>query len=221
MTYDYRAADKAAALIDAYVLSTFRKIKSLLPVDEINALQTRQLIKRVDALTKGMSIYARRVLKQTADRYYLDALELKRISDLKLDEAWIEDLLTQPDPVTKYSYFSEEDRKRARLTEALVVSDTPAKDADAAAKRFSLQYRVYTLIAADAAVRTAMKENGDVYVQWVAEEDAKTCAVCAGMDGRVYKLADLPAKPHINCRCTLRSVKNGKPLRYQTPAGRS
>ncbi len=69
MTYDYRAADKAAALIDAYVLSTFRKIKRLLPVDEINALQTRQLIKRVDALTKGMSIYARRVLKQTADRY--------------------------------------------------------------------------------------------------------------------------------------------------------
>jgi SPP1 gp7 family putative phage head morphogenesis protein len=41
-------------------------------------------------------------------------------------------------------------------------------------------------------------------VEWVAEDDSRTCKICRERNGKVYKIDEIPPKPHYNCRCTLK-----------------
>lgn len=53
------------------------------------------------------------------------------------------------------------------------------------------------------------KENEDIIkgVQWVATLDARTSTICAGLDGKVFKIDKGPRPPaHVNCRSTISPI---------------
>lgn len=55
--------------------------------------------------------------------------------------------------------------------------------------------------------RPAHKARGVEKVQWVAEDDDKTCGVCNALDGEVFPIIEAPPKAHHNCRCYYIPVK--------------
>ena len=121
-----------------------------------------------------------------------------------IDEAWIEEFFDRYNPVTKYVFSNEIDRKRARLFEALVANELDTfrsyKDAE---RLITQQVRQYGIDLEDAIVMTVYEDTGVKRVQWVAEDDHKTCGVCNELDGQIFKLKDAPPKQHYNCRCYL------------------
>lgn len=215
-TYDYAYVDDELEYLNREIVKRFGVLKSLLTLDEINILG------EIGKVYRELAVLIRKSLLAIARFYYTELWESEREYTRWLDEQWIEDILTGYDPVSKYVFANEEDRKRARLVEAVMASSTPGAEADSAAKSLALMYRIYTVRVADEAAVQSLKDQGVTYVQWIAEIDNRTCQVCFDRDKRIYQLSKLPDKPHINCRCTLRSVtENAKPVQYKTPSGRS
>lgn len=212
-TYDYAFVDDEIAYLNREIAKQFSALKAMTALDEIN-IKTE-----VGKAYRSLAVLIRKVLLLVARYYYTEAWEQERRYRNWLDEQWIEDILTGYDPVSKYVFVNEEDRKRARLVEALIASKTPAKELDAASKSLALMFRVYVVRVADEAVLRSMRDQDTEYVQWIAELDERTCEICSARDLRIYPIELLPDKPHINCRCTYRTVKKDYAKIEYTPAG--
>lgn len=196
MTYDY--VDAMISYMDKRLVRMFSPLKSLLSYDEINAITA---VTEVYANALRM---AKASFLQIANNYYAES-RFER--DMKsLDEQWVDEILESFDPVSKYIFSSEYDRKRMRLFEALVASPTKVDELKAAVRSVSFMLRIYAVRMADEAVTEAMKDEGVAKVEWVAEMDNKTCPICWKRDGRIYELLKLPPKPHPNCRCWIKAV---------------
>ena len=159
--------------MDTQVLRCFANLKSILAMDEVNALTAGALLRTVNGIYADLAKYVRFVLLKVARHYYGQTGEPFRDRIRKIDEEWIDYFLTTADPVSKYIFANEEKRKRSRLFESLIVSKTPAKDVDAAAKSLALMYRIYTVRVAEEAAIRAMKDDGILQVQWISEKDGK------------------------------------------------
>ena len=59
----------------------------------------------------------------------------------------------------------------------------------------------YGISAVDKATIKAFRDKGVKEVRWVAADDEKTCSICNGRDGKIYKILKIPEKPHYGCRC--------------------
>lgn len=207
--YDYTVVDEELDYLYRQIASRFSALKSLLTIDEVNILGA------VNDLYAELGRIIRKVLLAIAQYYYGYMWEDSEKEYTRwLDEQWIEDVLTGYDPMSKYIFVNEEDRKRARLVEALMASSTPAAEADAAAKSLGLMYRIYAVRVADEAAVAALRDQGVDLVMWLAERDNRTCEICWERDKKIYPITDLPDKPHINCRCTVRSVSNVQRIEY-------
>ena len=192
--YDY--CDKIIAYLDKVIVKHFRKLKSVLALDEINKLEA------VNEVYEDLDREIRTAFKKLADHTYGGYIPFGVIPNI----AWLTTLLNSYDPVSKYVYTNEWDRKRARLFEALVASATPLRELDGAMKALSLQMRLYAVRVTDEAALTALKDSYIRVVEWVAEDDSRTCSVCRARDGKRYRIDKVPVKPHINCRCYLKGV---------------
>ena len=120
---------------------------------------------------------------------------------------WLESFLDKYNPVTKYVFSNEIDRKESRLFEALVSSMEERYQSYATAE--NLLVRQIKQSAIDLEDEIELKVYGDVgveKVQWVAEDDDKTCDDCQALDGEIFDIDDVPGK-HQNCRCYLIPVK--------------
>lgn len=119
-----------------------------------------------------------------------------------IDEAWIEEFFDRYNPVTKYVFSNEIDRKRSRLFEALVANELETfqsyKDAE---RLITQQVRQYAIELEDAIAMTVYEDTGVKKVMWNAEDDHKTCDVCDELDGQVFDLKNAPPKQHYGCRC--------------------
>ena len=136
---------------------------------------------------------------------YDECIEMGFDGDIRdIDEAWIEEFFDRYNPVTKYIFSNEIDRKRSRLFEALVANELDRfrsyKDAE---RLITQQVRQYSIELEDAIAMTVYEDTGVKKVQWVAEDDHKTCGVCNELDGQIFELKDAPPKQHYNCRCYL------------------
>ena len=140
---------------------------------------------------------------------YDEALALGFDGDIRdLDEAWIEEFFSEYNPVTKYVFSNEIDRKKSRLFEALIASNTERFISYKRAEKLLIQQiKQYSIDLEDEIAMTVFKDTGVKKVQWVAEDDHKTCSVCNELDGKVFNLKDAPSKQHYNCRCYLVPVK--------------
>lgn len=207
-TYDYDYVDELIEYLNREIVKRFSTLKSILTMDEIN------IVGEVGKVYRELAVLVRQVLLSIARYYYREMWEEERRYTMWLDEQWIEDILTGYDPVSKYVFANEEDRKRARLVEALMASSTPGAEADSAARSLALMYKIYTVRVADEAAVQALKDQGTDYVQWLAELDNRTCEVCVGRNKKIYPMDALPDKPHINCRCTIRRVDGYAKIDY-------
>jgi SPP1 gp7 family putative phage head morphogenesis protein len=65
----------------------------------------------------------------------------------------------------------------------------------------------YAVDLEDEVAKSVYKAVGVKRVQWVAEQDERTCGVCHELDGTIYDLKDIPPKQHYQCRCYLIPVR--------------
>lgn len=196
---DYEYTDKVIAYIDKQLIERYSRLKSLVSFDELNVLQ------EVNALYQEIDTLIRKTFLKLADKVYSDNIRAK--DHRSLDEQWVDALLSAYDPVSKYVFTHEEDRKCARLIEAVIASSTKAQEIDAALRSMSFMCRIYAVRVTDEAALQAFKDDEEDLVRWIAEKDEKTCTVCHKRDGKIYKIDLLPAKPHPNCRCSYERVK--------------
>lgn len=149
------------------------------------------------------------ILNPLYQEIYGEALALGFDGDLRdLDVAWIEDFFDEYNPVTKYVFSNEIDRKKSRLFEALVASAKERHQSYKTAENLLIrQIKQYSIDLEDKVAKTVYKDLGVEKVEWCAEIDHKTCDVCSELDGQIFELNNAPYKQHYNCRCYLIPVK--------------
>jgi SPP1 gp7 family putative phage head morphogenesis protein len=149
------------------------------------------------------------ILNPIYQEIYEEAIAMGFDGDLRdLDEGWIEDFFDEYNPVTKYVFSNEIDRKKSYLFEAVVSAPQTKHQSYAKAERLlKNQVNQYGIDLEDAIAMTVYKDVGVEKVMWVAEDDQRTCGVCNDLDGQIFKLNDVPPKQHINCRCYIIPIK--------------
>lgn len=188
----YEYADKVTEYIDKQLIRRYSRLKSLVSFDELNVLQS------VNSLYQELDVIIRKMFLLIARKTYLQTVKYDYGS---IDEEWVDNFLNGYDPVSKYVFTHELDRKSARLVEAIMASTTKTKEIDAAMRSMSLMIRAYSIRITDEAALQAFRDDGTEYVRWVSERDERTCSICRKRDGKRYSIGGLPSKPHINCRC--------------------
>ena len=140
----------------------------------------------------------------------LSRSELKRkaeeLAEDSITNDWILDMLEEYNPVTLYRFLPEKERKKQRLTEAVIASQKRNSEIDKALRYWTLQVDQYCLEATDKATIEAYKQADVHYVRWVTKDDERVCEDCAERDGMVFPINRIPDKPHYGCRCQLEPV---------------
>ena len=178
--------------------------------DELNIVGVK---KHIDKLYKDTYKIIKKefleILNPIYEEIYEDALALGFDGDLRdLDEGWIEDFFAEYNPVTKYVFKNEIDRKKSYLFEAVVSAPaTKHQSYIKAEKMLARQIAQYGIDLEDKIAMTVFKDVGVKKVMWIAEDDHKTCSVCQGLDGEIFDIDKAPDKQHHNCRCYYIPVK--------------
>ena len=199
----YEYTDKALKIADKTLIREFNRLKSLSALthfDEMNVLKA--VNKAFDVVKKEIRKCYLLIAKSVYRDWYKGNKDLK-----SLDDEWVDEILEGYDKVTKYVFNHEEDRKRARLIETIIASDTKAVDIDKAMKYLALQYHEFAVRVTDDAVLKALIDSGEKYAVWVTEKDEKVCKACKARDGKIYPIKDFPPKEHIGCRCKRRRLR--------------
>lgn len=189
----FTAANKINKTMNREFIRLFGKAKSLGNFDELNVINhSYGLYRELDEVArKGFNTLARRVYLENGGK----ELELDIIVPYLLG------ILHDYNPVTKYIYSKEVDRKRSRYAESVIASPTKVKEIDRALRLWANMVTQYTIDITDVSYLQAYKDIGYTEVEWVTEEDDRVCEICEGRNGKVYPIDKVPAKPHIGCRC--------------------
>lgn len=211
----YETADRLIALLDKKLRRYINRL-DVTGFSELNALviqrETTELIKKLLADNKEAfrKIAEDAIAEAATDIENLTGEQAKRV---KADDKYVDEILNQYNEITGYLYYPEADRKRARLSEALIVALMlldRSKYHDNLRKFANLwhtQTVQYEITITDETRVDIFDRNGIKKVKWNAEHDEKTCKVCRERDGKIYPIDKVPAKPHYNCRCWLTPVK--------------
>ena len=150
-----------------------------------------------------------KVAKEVEQDIYEEVIALGFDGDLRdIDESWVEEFFDAYNPVTKYVFSNELDRKKSRLFESLVASNLVKEQSYKTAENLlKRQINQYAIDLEDAIAMVVYEDVGVKKVQWVAEDDSKTCGICRDLDGEVFKINKAPDKQHHNCRCYLIPIK--------------
>ena len=190
----YEQADKVSAYIMKQYSREFPKYQ--MKSDELNTItKSKQLYSWLDKITREAYLMLANLIYQ----HYAD-------DDGDLAEAWLSGILDDYDPVTKYVYTNEWERKRQRYAEGMIAGTDKQFESKLAMRLLARQAIQYTITVADEAQLDAYRANGIKRVRWIAEDDARTCSVCAKRDGKVYAIDKIPQKPHYGCRCRFAPV---------------
>jgi len=179
----YKYADKEVAKLNRYFIQEFLRFQAV-KADELSVLKSAKLMyERLDKKTRRAFV---RIAKD-------------KNPDITVAEALF--LLAEYDPVTKYVYEHEVERKRSRLAESYIASGGDSKEVKKALRLWSNMVRQYSISVADKALILACKKVGVKSVKWITEEDEMRCSECADRHNKIYKIDKIPPKPHLNCRC--------------------
>ena len=202
-------ADEAAAKITSKIHQQFRHNRLAL-FDEMNIVQTKKHITKLyKDIYKTIKKEFVSILNPLYQEIYDEALSLGFDGDLEdLDEAWIEEFFSEYNPVTKYVFSNEIERKKSRLFESVVASNKEKIQSYKTAENLLIRQVKQNAVDLEDSVKKAVYKTIKVEkVMWVSEQDSKTCGVCNGLDGEIFELKDAPPKQHYNCRCYLIPVK--------------
>ena len=179
----YKYADGEIAKLNRYFIQEFLRFQGL-RVDELNVLSSAK------------SMYGR--MDKAAQKAFV-RMARDKDDDITIAEALF--LLSEYDPVTRYVYEHEVERKRTRFAEAYIASNGDSREVKKALRLWSGMIRQYSISITDEALLLSYKKAGVEYVKWITEEDERRCTECASRQGKIYHIDKVPPKPHINCRC--------------------
>lgn len=210
----YSKLDKGLPEVKNNLRREFNRL-SLMGFDELNVLNTRKTTAQM---------YKR--LSQRNERLYLDGgyfaylFAFGQASQLgfagerrKIDAKWVESYLQEYNPVTRYIYEKEVERRRMRLNECILTDrefdsrENFQTDIRRSANYWWTQTLQYGIGACDAAMLDAFRDCGVKRVRWVTMEDNRVCDDCDKRDGVVYDIDKVPPKEHYGCRCILVPVR--------------
>ena len=179
----------------------------------MNVLQTKRHINKLyKTIYKTVKKEFVKALDPICEEIYAEALEVGFDGSIRdLDEAFIEEFFEEYNPVTKYVFKNEINRKNSRLFESLVASTQERSQSYKTAENLiNKQVKQYAIELEDKVAKTVYKDLGVEKVMWVSEHDYKTCDVCSELDGQIFDLQDAPPKQHYNCRCVIIPVRDKK-----------
>lgn len=210
----YSKLDKELPAVKNNLRREFNRL-SLMGFDELNVLNTRKTTEQM---------YSR--LSRRNEKLYLDSgyfaylFAFGQASKLgfsgerrKIDAKWVDKYLQEYNPVTRYIYAKEVERRRMRLNECILTDrefdsrENFQSDLRRSAAYWWQQTTQYGIGACDAAMLDAFRDSGVKRVRWVTMGDSRVCHECKKRNGVIYDIANVPAKTHYGCRCILEPVR--------------
>lgn len=193
----YKKADKVIEYLNKRYTKLFDRVTNF---DELNVIsQSHEIYESAYELVKQESA---RLVKSV----YGDYREMKDGEEEFDPIAFVAAMVIAYNPVTKYVFENEVERKRSRFAEGVIASDVPNEEI-ALAERLLLG--ITSQFMDDATFESiiqAYKDDGVKEVRWITAEDDKRCKECKSRHGLVYKIDKVPSKPHIHCRCYVERV---------------
>lgn len=169
----------------------------MLKFDELSVIEIMK------TLYSDLAADNQRVFLELAQEQYSSS---KPHGDKKPDMDWLLLLMSDYDPVTKYVYQNEIDRKRDRTTEAVNASTAKATEFHRGLSYWAQMTSQYADIVTDKATVKAFEDAGVKKVRWNTQQDGHVCEVCKERDKKIYPIGKIPQKPHWGCRCWLTAV---------------
>ena len=207
----YRLSDKCLALLTEKVLLRFNRAHDTIwrgGFDELNTIKT---VKTLYSQLDGDARKLWRELYEEVYRYYRSQYEPGASGDVKARKS-VDDILSSPDPLSRYCWDNEVIRKRDRCAEAVLsTADRESEKAWKTSLRLWVAAtRLYTDSIGYRASIKAMRDAGVERVVWMTEDDGSVCVDCKPRHGKVYDIDKVPTKPHIGCRCYVQPVAKRK-----------
>lgn len=191
MKTPYRATDKAIAYLNKQYGKLFRRMTAF---DELNVIPvSHEIYSEVYELVK-------REATRLADTVYRKNRNNENPSTFD-PAAWVLLLVLAYNPVTKYIFENEIERKRARFAEGVISSDIPTEEVALAKRLLAGTNAQFLDDLTHETMIQAFKDNGTTHVRWVTSPDDRRCKECTSMHGKIYPIENIPTKPHIHCRC--------------------
>lgn len=213
----YKYLDKLLEIEKKKVRTSFNRL-SVMGFDELNVVNTRKTTQAIydRFLSDNEAMY----LKAAKDAYKkaLIAAEKEGFSGERdeIDGEWLVGLLAGVNFVSGYLYNKEAERKRLRLNEQILTAreyNNRTMYQDSLRRSANLwwsQTVLYGISTVDEATVKGFKDMGVRDVRWVAAEDERTCLTCGGRHNKVYRINNIPPKPHYGCRCYVVPVNEKK-----------
>ena len=186
----YQTADKVISYLIKRYHKLFGKARTT-SLDELNVIAVSHDIydTALNETKQEMARLSRAVYERYGDREDFDGT------------AFVLALMLAYDPVTKYVYENEVDRKRARFVEGVLGSPSPLEEIKLAERLWVSMNKVFADEVTFQTMLQAYRDQGVKKVRWVTSEDERRCPTCGSMHGKIYSIDKVPPKPHRNCRC--------------------
>ena len=196
MRNPYSKTDKTIAYLNKQYAKLFRRVTSF---DELNVIAVSHEI--YDEVLKVVEQEATLLVKSVYDSY-------REAETIPASEAlaMVVAMLGAYNPVTKYIYKNELDRKRARFAEGVISSDTPAEEVALAKRLLAAMNKQFADDATFDAVVKAYTDDGVKRVRWITAVDDRRCKECKARHHKIYNIDNIPPKPHLHCRCYVEKV---------------
>lgn len=192
----YRKTDKVIAYLSKQYSKLFSRVTSF---DELNVINvSHEIFNEAVILTERE---VTRLVKAVYDSKR-EGGEISSEDALSLVLA----LMLAYNPVTKYIYRNEMDRKRSRFAEGVIASDSPREEIALATRLMIATNKQFAEDATFEAVVQAYRDDGVENVRWITAEDDRRCKECKSRHGKIYPINNIPAKPHRYCRCYIERV---------------
>lgn len=196
----YSKTDKVITYLNKQYIKLFRRVTSF---DELNVIGVSHEI--YEEAVKVTEQEATRLVKSVYDD---NREQKKKEEESGFDAlAFVLALMLAYNPVTKYVYRNEIDRKRARFAEGVISSDTPREEVELAKRLLIAMNKQFADDATFEAVVQAYKDDGVKEVRWITAADDRRCAECKSRHHKIYPVNKIPPKPHLHCRCYVERVR--------------
>lgn len=202
----FRPYDRYGEALKRKIRQEFNRLL-LAGFDELSVVQAKQTTKTI---WERVDRFIRKNLRELCAWVYewVYVLYGKKPPDRDWTKV-VDDWLKGYDPVTRYVYDNELERKRLRLLEEILTArefqDRPGleKTLKTTAGLLLTQGLQYGLDLMGETEKRAYEEIGpEVYVQYHACDDDRTCEDCWQYNGMVFPIDEAPRIPqHYRCRC--------------------
>lgn len=196
----YSKTDKTIAYLNKQYVKLFRQVMSF---DELNVIQVSHEI--YNEVLRIIEREASRLVKAVYDSH-------NETAEIANEDAgsFVLLLMLAYNPVTKYVFKNELDRKRSRFAEGVIASDTPREEIELAKRLLARMNKQFLDDVTFDTVVKAYKDDGVERVRWITAPDDRRCSECKSRHNKIYPIDDIPPKPHLHCRCYVTRVRGSE-----------